>query len=75
MSVQEATVRRAGTTAWSAIRVVASREIAVKLRDKAFIGSTIFMLLIVIAATVIPVLISQQVPSVRVAVQGPQRSG
>lgn len=70
MSVQEATVRRAGTTAWSAIRVVASREIAVKLRDKAFIGSTIFMLLIVIAATVIPVLLSQQVPSVRVAVQG-----
>lgn len=70
MSVQEATVRRAGTTAWSAIRVVASREIAVKLRDKAFIGSTIFMLLLVIAATVIPVLLSQQVPSVRVAVQG-----
>ena len=70
MSVQEATVRRAGTTAWSAIRVVANREIAVKLRDKAFIGSTIFMLLIVIAATVIPVLLSQQVPSVRVAVQG-----
>ena len=70
MSVQEVTVQRAGTTAWSAIRVVANREIAVKLRDKAFIGSTIFMLLIVIAATVIPVLLSQQVPSVRVAVQG-----
>ena len=70
MSAQEAVVRRAGTTAWSAIRVVASREIAVKLRDKAFIGSTIFMLLLVIAATVIPVLLGQQVPSVRVAVQG-----
>ena len=69
MSAQT-TVRQPGTTAWSAIRVVANREIAVKLRDKAFIGSTIFMLLIVIAATVIPVLLSQQVPSVRVAVQG-----
>lgn len=54
----------------SAIRVVAAREIAVKLRDKAFIWSTIFMLLLVTAATVIPVLLSQRVPNVRVAVQG-----
>lgn len=56
--------------AWSTLRVVAAREIAVKLRDKAFIGSTIFMLVIIIAATVVPVLISQQTPSIRVAVQG-----
>lgn len=54
----------------SAIRVVAAREISVKLRDKAFIWSTVFMLLLVTAATVIPVVLSQQVPTLRVAVQG-----
>ncbi|WP_182112820.1 MULTISPECIES: ABC transporter permease [unclassified Actinotalea] len=53
-----------------AVRVVAAREIAVKLRDKAFLASTVFMLLLVTAATVIPVLLSQQTPSWRVAVQG-----
>ena len=53
-----------------AIWVIASREIWVKARDKAFIGSTVFMLLLVTAATVIPILIQQQTPSVRVAVQG-----
>lgn len=57
-------------SAVAGIRVVAGREIAVKLRDKAFIGSTIFLLVIVAAATIIPVLIEQQVPSIRVAVQG-----
>jgi ABC-2 type transport system permease protein len=61
---------RARMNAWSAIRVVSTREISVKLRDKAFIWSTIFMLLLVTAATVIPVLISQQVPSLRVAIRG-----
>jgi ABC-2 type transport system permease protein len=60
----------AGTTAVTAIRVVAAREIAVKLRDKAFLWSTLLMLLLVTAATVIPVMISQQVPGIRVAVQG-----
>ncbi|MBX9244802.1 ABC transporter permease [Actinotalea ferrariae] len=55
---------------WTAVRVVAGREIFVKLRDKAFIGSTVFMLLLVTAATVIPVLLSQQTPEHRVAVQG-----
>ena len=56
--------------AWTAVGVVAGREIMVKLRDKAFIGSTVFMLLLVTAATVVPVLLSQQTPSIRVAVQG-----
>ncbi len=50
--------------------MIAAREIWVKARDKAFIGSTVFMLLLVTAATVIPILIEQQTPSVRVAVQG-----
>jgi ABC-2 type transport system permease protein len=57
-------------SAVGAVRVVARREIAVKLRDKAFIGSTIFLLLIVTAATVIPVLLDQRIPNLRVAVQG-----
>jgi ABC-2 type transport system permease protein len=55
---------------WTAVRVVAAREIRVKLRDKGFIGSTVFMLLLVTAATVIPLLLSQQTPNLRVAVQG-----
>ena len=57
-------------SAWGAIRVIAGREVSVKLRDKAFIGSTVFMLVLVTAATLIPVLIQQRVPSIRVAVQG-----
>ena len=60
----------AGTRAWSTVRVVAGREIGVKLRDKAFLWTTAFMLLLVTAATVLPVLLSQRVPDLRVAVQG-----
>ena len=65
---REATHQR--LSAVTAVRVVAGREITVKLRDKAFIGSTVFMLLLVTAATVLPVLLGQRIPSVRVAVQG-----
>ncbi len=54
----------------TAVRVVAGREIAVKLRDKAFLGSTLFLLVLVAVATAIPVLLSQSVPSLRVAVDG-----
>ena len=54
----------------AAIRVIAAREIFVKLRDKAFIGSTIFMLVLVAVGTAVPVLLSQSVPSLRVAVDG-----
>jgi ABC-2 type transport system permease protein len=61
---------RGDLSAGTAVAVVARREIAVKLRDKAFIGSTLLLLLLVTAATVLPVLLSQQVPSFRVAVQG-----
>ncbi len=60
----------AGTRAWSTVRVVAAREIAVKVRDKAFLWTTAFMLLLVTAATVLPVLLTQRVPDLRVAVQG-----
>ncbi|MCL3863171.1 ABC transporter permease [Actinotalea sp. K2] len=55
---------------WTTVRVVAGREMYVKLRDKAFIGTTLFMLVLISVAAVIPVLISQQTPSYRVAVQG-----
>ena len=54
----------------AAIRVIAAREIFVKLRDKAFIGSTVFMLVLVAVGTAVPVLLSQSVPSLRVAVEG-----
>jgi ABC-2 type transport system permease protein len=55
---------------WPTVRVVAQREIAVKLRDKAFIWTTVLMLVLVTVATVLPVLLTQQVPSLRLAVQG-----
>ena len=54
----------------AAIRVIAGREIFVKLRDKAFIGSTVFMLVLVVVGTAVPVLLSQSVPSLRIAVEG-----
>ena len=38
--------------------LVAHREISTKLRDKTFIGSTVFMLVLVLAAVIIPALIS-----------------
>ncbi len=58
--------RRAAT----AIAVVARREVAVKLRDRAFIWTTVLMLALVAVATVVPGLLSQREPSFRVAVQG-----
>ena len=62
--------RYPGMSRWSSISVIAAREVSVKLRDKAFLGSTVFMLLLVTAATVIPVLLEQQTPEFRVAAQG-----
>ena len=52
------------------VHVIAAREIYVKLRDKAFIGSTIFMLVLVAVGTAVPVLLAQSVPELRVAVEG-----
>ena len=56
----------------SLIRTIASREIWVKLHDKGFIASTIFFLLIIVGATVIPIMISQQSHDYRLAVVGDQ---
>jgi ABC-2 type transport system permease protein len=39
-------------------QLVAEREISTKLRDKTFLGSTAFMLIVVLAATIVPALIS-----------------
>ncbi|MEV6491214.1 ABC transporter permease, partial [Actinoplanes sp. NPDC051633] len=41
-------------TTLAAARLVAAREIKVKLRDKTFIFSTVFFLLFAVASTVLP---------------------
>lgn len=55
---------------WRTVAVLARREVVVKLRDKAFLGSTAFLLLLVTVATVLPVVLAGQVPELRVAVRG-----
>lgn len=65
-----APVDRPGMSAWRGIRVIAAREVFVKLRDKAFLGSTAFLLVVVTAATIIPLALQQRVPTFRVAAQG-----
>lgn len=57
---------RAGTTFWQAVGLVAGREISTKLRDKAFLFSTVFFLFITIAATVLPALLAGGPSSVAV---------
>lgn len=54
------------------VRLVAGREISVKLRDKAFIISTVVLLLIVAASVIVPILLSQgdDRPKFTVAVVG-----
>ncbi|MEU4569831.1 ABC transporter permease [Micromonospora sp. NPDC023956] len=57
-------------TTYDAVRLVAAREIRVKLRDKTFIWSTIVFLMIAAAATVLPGIFGGGPSSVAV-VQGP----
>ena len=54
-------------TTVAAARLVAAREIKVKLRDKTFLFSTAFFLLIAVASTVLPALLDGGPPSVAVA--------
>lgn len=54
-------------TTWTAVRLVAAREIRVKLRDKTFLISTAFFLLFAIASTVVPVLLDGGASTVAVA--------
>jgi ABC-2 type transport system permease protein len=49
-------------------QLVAQREISTKLRDKTFIGSTAFMLIVVLAAVIIPALIAGNDKADKVAV-------
>ncbi|MEV5767915.1 ABC transporter permease [Micromonospora sp. NPDC052213] len=60
---------------WQATRLVAAREIRVKLRDRTFLISTLFFLLIAAAATILPPLLSGGPSSVAVteAAAGPLR--
>ncbi len=58
------------TTA-AAARLVAAREIKVKLRDKTFLFSTAFFLLIAVASTVLPALFDSGPASVAVASSSP----
>jgi len=52
------------------VGVVTQRELLVKLRDKTFIGSTIFLLLIVAVSIVLPALLDRGNPDVRLASVG-----
>jgi ABC-2 type transport system permease protein len=61
------------TTA-AAARLVAAREIKVKLRDKTFLFSTAFFLLIAVASTVLPALFDSGPASVAVATSSPAAS-
>lgn len=56
-------------TTLAAVRLVAAREISVKLRDKTFVWGTIIFLAIAAAATILPGLLSG--PSSVAVVQGP----
>lgn len=56
---------------YEAVKLIAGREIKVKLRDKAFLFSTVFFLLFAVAATVLPPLLSGGPSSVAVAGQAP----
>ena len=58
-------------TAVAAARLVAARELKVKLRDKTFLFSTVFFLLIAVASTVIPALLEGGPTRVAVAASAP----
>jgi ABC-2 type transport system permease protein len=53
-SPHPATDSRRPLSGWQVSRIVAAREIAVRLRDKAFVISSIFLLVLVAAATILP---------------------
>ncbi|MEV0459141.1 ABC transporter permease [Catellatospora methionotrophica] len=60
---------------FEAVRVVAAREIRVKLRDKTFLFSTVFFLLFSVGATLLPVLLGGGPPSVAVVGAAPAALG
>jgi ABC-2 type transport system permease protein len=58
-------------TTFDAAKLVAAREIKVKLRDKTFLFSTVFFLLIAVASVVLPALLDSGPSSVAVAANSP----
>lgn len=60
---------RAGTSFWQAVGLVASREIRVRLRDKTFLFSAAFLLLLAGASVIMPALLDDN-PTVAVADSG-----
>jgi ABC-2 type transport system permease protein len=52
---------------WSAVRLVAARELKVKIKDKTFLISTIFFLLFAVGSTVLPAVFGGGASSVAVA--------
>ena len=53
------------------IGVVTQRELLVKLRDKTFIGSTIFLLVMVALSIAVPALLDGGTPTIKVGTVGP----
>jgi len=61
---------RTGPRRRDMVAVIARREITVKLHDRAFRGSTLFMLVVVALAVAVPAFIQGQTPRLTVAVSG-----
>jgi ABC-2 type transport system permease protein len=60
-------IRTTSSSLWTATRLVASREISVRLRDKTFLFGTLFFLLIAAGATILPALLGGDKSTVAVA--------
>ncbi|GIF96155.1 ABC transporter permease [Catellatospora citrea] len=60
---------------FEAVRVVAAREVRVKLRDKAFLFSTVFFLLFAVGATVVPAMFGDDASKVAVSGTAPAALG
>lgn len=65
-----ATPTGATLRAWPAVRIIAGREISVKIRDKTFIGSTAFLIVVIILLTVLPAILDGGAPDIRVGTVG-----
>ncbi len=63
-----------GTSEWQATRLVARREIKVKLHDRAFLIGSIFTLVLVAAATILPSLFSGGTTTVAAVGDAAQRA-
>ncbi|MGW4461378.1 ABC transporter permease [Micromonospora sp. NPDC004704] len=57
---------RPATSFWQAVGLVSGREIGTKLRDKAFLFSTVFFLLLTVGSTVLPAMLAGGPDSVAV---------